>query len=205
MSTLEHQYRSRRESVLVPLADALQAHIADLLRGVERIDRVSARAKTVKSFLDKAATVDVVTGNLKYQEPLEEIQDQVGARVTVFYLPDVDRIDDIVRRYFTFIESKNLIPESEWQFGYFGRHFLVNIPADFYDIRSQGEGPHFFELQIKTLFQHAWSEANHDLGYKPGSITLEPDEARSLAFTSAQAWGADRIFRELFEKRQAAR
>ena len=27
--------------------------------------------------------------------------------------------------------------------------------------------PRFFELQVKTLFQHAWSEASHDIAYKP--------------------------------------
>ena len=62
--------------------------------------------------------------------------------------------------------------------------------------------PGFFELQVKTLFQHAWSEAEHDLGYKPGVKPLTPDETRRLAFTSAQAWGADHIFDELFRERE---
>lgn len=45
-------------------------------------------------------------------------------------------------------------------------------------------------------FQHAWSEANHDLAYKPtGELT--DDQQRLFAFTAAQAWGADRIFPEL--------
>lgn len=57
----------------------------------------------------------------------------------------------------------------------------------------------FFELQIKTLFQHAWSESEHDLGYKP-TTTLSSDQKRRLAFTAAQAWGADQIFDELFKQ-----
>ena len=64
--------------------------------------------------------------------------------------------------------------------------------------------PAFFELQIKTLFQHAWSEADHDLGYKPGANMLTSDEKRMIALTSAQAWGADRIFDQLFRSRAGA-
>ena len=54
---------------------------------------------------------------------------------------------------------------------------------------------------MKTLFQHAWSEANHDLGYKPGSAPLTSDAKRRLDIPAAQAWGADRIFDELFRER----
>jgi putative GTP pyrophosphokinase len=61
--------------------------------------------------------------------------------------------------------------------------------------------PGFFELQIKTLFQHAWSEADHDLGYKPGDQPLTSEQKRLIAFTSAQAWGADHIFDQLFRER----
>jgi hypothetical protein len=33
---------------------------------------------------------------------------------------------------------------------------------------------------VKTLFEHAWSEAEHDLGYKPGEEPLTPGQAGSL-------------------------
>ena len=62
--------------------------------------------------------------------------------------------------------------------------------------------PEFFELQVKTLFQHAWSQAEHPVGYNPGEVPLELGDARHLAFASAQAWGADRVFDELFRKRE---
>jgi GTP pyrophosphokinase len=166
--------------------------------GQPRIDRISARAKTPERFLAKAQATQ--NGAPKYTEPLRQIQDQVGARITTFYLSDIERVSEIVLKYYQPIESKNVVPEDEWKFGYFGRHFVLIVPSDCVGALDTTKVPQFFELQVKTLFQHAWSEANHDLGYKPGAVPLKPDEERRLAFTSAQAWGADQIFDELFRR-----
>jgi len=84
--------------------------------------------------------------------------------------------------------------------GHEGRHYILFIPADVKDASANDEDfPTFFELQIKTLFQHAWGEADHDLIYRP-SGDLTPDQRRRVAFTAAQAWGADRIFEELAQE-----
>ncbi|HCT9233418.1 TPA: hypothetical protein OUC02_005035, partial [Escherichia coli] len=102
-----------------------------------------------------------------------------------------------IERYYRHIERKDLIPESEAEFGYFGKHFILSMPADVIEDDAHGvKTPNFFELQIKTLFQHAWSEANHDLAYKPEE-PLTPLQKRQVAFTAAQAWGADQIFAQL--------
>jgi putative GTP pyrophosphokinase len=53
--------------------------------------------------------------------------------------------------------------------------------------------------RVPSLFQHAWSEAEHDLGYKP-SNELTSDQKRRVAFTAAQAWGADQIFDEMYQR-----
>jgi ppGpp synthetase/RelA/SpoT-type nucleotidyltranferase len=141
----------------------------------------------------------------KYADPLHQIQDQIGARIVTFYKEDVGRISSEIGRFFHAIESKDMLPNNEWEFGYFGQHHVLLLPKDVIDPGLDADMvPYCFELQIKTLFQHAWSEANHDLGYKPGQLPLEPDELRQLAYTSAQAWGADRVFNDLFLKREAS-
>lgn len=195
---LARQYGDRYENALKPAANALREHLADLLKEEPRIDRVTARAKDPASFLKKAKT----GSKRKYSEPLAQIQDQIGARIITFFRADVERLDGIIRSYFKTIEFRDRIPESEWEFGYFGRHYVLVLPSDVKgDSTDKSMLPDFFELQIKTLFQHAWSEAEHDLGYKPGSTPRSPDEKRKLAYTSAQAWGADQIFDELFRAR----
>ncbi len=196
--TIEGEYRTRYDEVLVPLAASLAELLTEHLGGQGRIDRVSARAKSVDRFVAKAGNVNS-RGVIKYEYPLAQIQDQVGARVTVFYKSDVVRVRENLTRYLRSVESKDLVPASEWEFGYFGWHSVCLFPPELIMPEWPADHvPNFFELQVKTLFQHAWSEANHDLGYKPEGGGLTPDQNRMLAFASAQAWGADRAFDELF-------
>lgn len=196
------EYEARYCGVLVPIAEQLKRVIEDHLRDAARVDRVMARAKSPARFVAKAYREDG-DGRSRYTAPLLQIQDQVGARVVVYYTSDVEPVSALLTRYFRHIEERIIVPESEWAFGYFGKHYVLALPTE--AVPSSVDlslAPRFFELQIKTLFQHAWSEANHDLGYKPpGELT--DDQKRRLAFTAAQAWGADRIFQELHEEIKA--
>jgi len=207
---LESLYRERRESVLAPMATRIQDDLIDRLKGCQRINCITARAKSIDRFLAKAKKVE--NSQNKYSDPLNQIQDQVGARVVTLYLSDVEaiaaevdryfrKIEDRtvvaeVDRYFRKIEDRTVVPDSDKEFGYFGKHYILFIPEDVLVAFEGKECPKFFELQIKTLFQHAWSEAEHDIGYKP-TIQLTSDQKRKIAFTAAQAWGADKIFEEL--------
>ena len=200
--SLGDEYRERFDNSLGQIAEAISEHLQTYLAKEPRIDRVTARAKSPDRFLQKA-TIQL-DGHPKYSEPLRQVQDQIGARIVVFFHSDVERVCKLIEKYFRPIEAKQLIPESEWEFGYFGTHYVLIIPEDVVPNNLDRRlVPEFFELQVKTLFQHAWSEANHDLGYKPGSRTLTSDAVRRLAFTSAQAWGADIIFSELFANTQS--
>jgi ppGpp synthetase/RelA/SpoT-type nucleotidyltranferase len=189
------EYERRYHAFLNKIANNLEALLLDHLRDVPDIDRIVARAKSPDRFAEKARRTE--NGQPKYQRPLTEIQDQVGGRVIVFYLDDVRTVKEVIMRYFQPIEARELVPESQWAFGYFGQHFVLPLPRDVVpkDVNLE-DVPRFCELQIKTLFQHAWSEANHDLGYK-AKRTLLPEQERRLAYTAAQAWGADRVFEEL--------
>jgi len=198
MTSLRDKYEMRRTQMLLALASRLEAHLHGVFDGYHRIDRISVRAKSVDRFVAKAEKK--IDGKPKYSDPLTQIQDQLGARIVTFYKSDVDRLTAEVVKYFRHIESVQILPDSESEFGYEGRHFVLFIPRDIFDDKiKEDESITFFELQIKTLFQHAWSEAEHDLGYKPSTV-LSSDQKKRLAFTAAQAWGADQIFDELYRK-----
>lgn len=198
---LEDNYYSKYQGLytkyLKDIAINLAAHIENSLDSVKRIDRVSARAKSPDKFFEKSNKL--IDGKLKYDDPFSQIQDQIGARVIVFYLDDVESVSQEISKYYRAIENQYRLPESEDQFGYFGQHFILSLPEDVFDETPEDVAlPSFFELQIKTLFQHAWSEANHDLAYKP-TDKLTPLQKRKIAFSAAQAWGADQLFNDMHQ------
>lgn len=198
MDYLKEAYIEKYQTYLSPSAKRLEAHLKQLLEGVPRIDNICTRAKSVERFLGKAAKLDDKTNQPKYELPLDEIQDQVGARIVVFYLSDVKVISALVKKHFAHVENTVKEPLSDKEFGYFGEHFILTLPTDVtYDLHT--DSSNVFELQIKTLFQHAWSEAEHDSSYKAPS-EMTKDERRLVALSSAHAWAADRIFDDFFQQ-----
>lgn len=199
---LDRVYVDRHRDVLKPVAVLLESFILDFMQSdptVPRVDRIVARAKDPASFMKKTQKKND-DGTLYYSDPITQIQDQIGARIIVFYLDDVEAACARVMKYMTVAEETIKEPESEWEFGYFGKHFVLTLPPDVVPRELDlGSAPRLFELQIRTVFQHAWSEANHDIVYK-AQQKLTSLQKRRCALAAAQSWGADRLFQELFNE-----
>jgi putative GTP pyrophosphokinase len=195
MTDLKVAYQQRVATLLEPIREKLDVYLRDCLNGLPRIDRLSVRVKDVERFIAKAERL-TDNGAPKYTDPINQIQDQIGARIVTFYRGDVEAVAKHIRDYFTEIEEKLIVPDNESEFGYFGQHFIMSLPRDVYASKELETDVRFFELQVKTLFQHAWGEANHDLAYKP-TTPLSKEQKRLIAFTAAQGWGADHVFEQL--------
>lgn len=194
-----------RLSLLQGLATNLERETRRQFDGVPHIDRISFRAKGAESFLDKVLERRV---DPPYEEPLIEVEDQVGGRVLVFFVSDVDPAREQAERLFTPVEAVLRRPESYNVFDYESFHAIYGIPPPIkpagWDERN--DLPRTFELQIRTLFQHAYAEPQHDLAYKPE--TRPSDEIRrELAWVAASSWGGDqaleRVRVELAEETDA--
>ena len=196
MNTDLKSWYTQRYPKLVQLAEGIEADLRNMFNDVLRIDRVYARAKVLDSFMNKASRRKD-NGSLVYANPKHDIQDQLGARIVVFYTDDLESAVERARKAYNNIEEQEKRPDYINQFGYQGMHFIVHFPPAMRTIRDELEiDLNFFELQIRTLYQHAWSEASHNLAYKPDS-ELNHMEKRAIAYTAAQSWGADRIFDQI--------
>jgi ppGpp synthetase/RelA/SpoT-type nucleotidyltranferase len=169
----------------------------------------SARAKSIDSFRGKASRgAKEDETKPRYREPLREITDLVGARV-ITYLPEaVDRASDIIRRELLVIEDEDKGARARQQgvFGYASRHFLVKLdPARAAKLEYKVLAGKTFEIQVRTVAQHAWAEFEHDVRYK---VLIPPDRkpefdrrfllaAALMELADSEFTEIDRLYREL--------
>ena len=97
----------------------------------------------------------------------EDITDILGCRVICFLSDEVDKIGKKVEESFVVdweksSNKKDLLKENA--FGYLSLHYICSLPfGDKWPDEICGKK---FEIQIRTILQHAWSAIHHDIGYK---------------------------------------
>ena len=189
------KYRRRRH-LYVALAERLAGVLTDVI-GREELDvvLVDHRAKTVESFLGK-----LDRKGEKYHDPLQEVTDLAGVRVITYYLEDVDRVSDLIRREFTIDEGKSVDKARELdpdRFGYLSAHFIVTIGPTRKDLPEWAALSELkAEVQVRTATQHAWAAIEHKLRYKSAE-DVAPEIARRLYRLSALFELADEQFSEV--------
>ena len=119
----------------------------------------------VAAIESRVKAYDSLAGKLELKghkyKSLADLTDILGLRVITFYLDDVDKVASAVERLFT-VDWENSVDKRKIHeidsFGYLSLHYICSVPGF----------PYRFEIQMRTLLQHAWANMDHDTGYKSG-------------------------------------
>ena len=131
----------------------------------------------VASMESRVKTEESLAGKLELKgakyKSLADLTDIVGLRVITFYSEDVDKVASAVDRLFN-IDWENSVDKRKLleidTFGYLSLHYICSKPG--FEYR--------FEIQMRTILQHAWANMNHDTGYKSG-VEIPTYYRRSLS------------------------
>lgn len=106
----------------------------------------------------------------KHYESLSEITDIAAVRVTTYFADDVELATRAIREGFV-VDEANTIDKGAGidpdRFGYRSVHFVARMTEArdaLVEYRRFRELK--FEVQVRSILQHAWAEIEHDLGYK---------------------------------------
>ena len=186
-----------RFPTLEKLAQNLENGTKAALDGIPHIDRICFRVKALTSFLRKASAAE---SGVRYDAPLVEIEDQVAGRIITFFLSDLDSVIQRLKKTFTHVEQVYKRPERDAEFGYETHHFIFIIPPHLKPTgwEEVADHPNTFEMQVRTVFMHAYAEPQHDVAYK-SAHELPPEIRRELAWIAATSWGCDRAYERVRE------
>jgi putative GTP pyrophosphokinase len=192
-------------------ARKLESLINELIGEEEGINYLTAtaRAKDPESFLAKAAKPHPDDpGRPKYDDPLNQITDLVGARVITFLVEAVDRVCEVIEEEFEIVEHTDMGAHTRAQgvFGYASKHYLVRLNAHRRELPEYAVLKNLvMEIQVRTAVQHAWAEFEHDIRYK---LDIPPDRkpefdrrfllaAALMELADNEFTEIDRLYREL--------
>lgn len=124
---------------------------------------VTSRAKDIESVRDKAKSP-------KYKDPINEIQDFSGVRIITYVEDEVEVIRKVIEANFD-IDEANSSNKSDAlgvdKVGYQSVHYVAKLKEDRLNLPEYKQyAGKCFEIQIRTILQHAWAEIEHDRNYK---------------------------------------
>ena len=128
-----------------------------------KISNMTLRIKSEQALKHK-----VMVKN-KYDH-LNEITDILGCRIVTLFESDVEKIFEALKETFDIVEivdkrKKHRVNQIE--FGYTSLHLVVQFTESRCELIEYRKYKGIqFEIQLRTVLQHAWAEVEHGLGYK---------------------------------------
>lgn len=151
-----------------PAYERLTLAVVALLQGILKNNNieflsVDGRTKTLLSATEKSRRKN-------YSKPETQMTDLSGIRIVTFLEEQVDQISKVIETLFA-IDSENSLDRSKSlgpdRMGYRSAHFVCSLGKKRTGLPEyEGLEALKFEIQLRTVLQHAWAELAHDRSFK---------------------------------------
>jgi putative GTP pyrophosphokinase len=134
------------------------------------LDAEEIHVHSVTSRVKKRASVSRKLQRSSPERSIDTLTDLLGIRIITYFRDEVDSVARVIDREFS-VDPDNSVDKravlAPDRFGYLSLHYVCQVGA------SRARLPEYhtyenirFEIQIRSILQHAWAEIEHDLGYK---------------------------------------
>jgi ppGpp synthetase/RelA/SpoT-type nucleotidyltranferase len=173
MNDFDREYES-----MAGLLENFKVSIDSLIQTLLEIEGIQFHSVT--SRIKSKASVRQKLQRPDKRRDFNDLTDMFGVRIITYFPDEVDVVAKLIEREFV-VDPENSVDKRSLldpdRFGYLSLHYVLQLKPErailpenrsYEDIR--------FELQIRSILQHAWAEIEHDIGYKSPSGV--PDAVR---------------------------
>jgi ppGpp synthetase/RelA/SpoT-type nucleotidyltranferase len=159
-----------RYAAALPRLERATRHAVAIVRGIvigTGVDLlgVDGRPKELGSVREKLR-------RKLYTSPWTQLTDKIGVRVMTYYGGDVETVVAALKDELEIDSAQSVDKRSALglrEFGYRSVHLIARLSggrarsAEYADL-----GGEWFEIQVRSVFEHAWAEIEHEVVYKSG-------------------------------------
>jgi putative GTP pyrophosphokinase len=165
-----HDEYARAVLLLSAFGRSLESLLGRLLAAEHvTVQRIDHRVKSEESAERKTARPH--HGATKEgPRPLNTLTDLLGIRIITYFRNEVDDVARLIQREFTIDQDNSVGKRAAHEadrFGYLSLHYVAELGSGRIALPEYQKYDGIkFEIQIRSVLQHAWAEIEHDLGYK---------------------------------------
>lgn len=154
---------NKEQPVYERLGEIVFNFIEEKITEYEILPEINYRTKEIVSLIKK-----IKKKQLEKKYSYDDLTDKLGIRIICKFQEELNVIDKFIKENFinNYIEYKNDKIEFD-KLDYVSNHYdvKINLKNDFFKQYLEFENL-IFEIQVRTVNQHTWSNTSHSLSYK---------------------------------------
>lgn len=175
--------------------------VEELVQEILRDAAVDYHSVTGRVKTEQSAKAKIEQSPDKYGD-FRDLHDLLGIRVITHLATQVDAAEKALNAAFDVDEGRSTDKASilsDDEFGYRSVHLVAKLRQDRATLPEwRNFADIYFEIQVRSILQHAWAEIEHDLGYK-ASVAVPREIRRRFARLAGLLELADDEFDKLAE------